>query len=43
MARVAGHITNASRGTVNAWHFYYALVFVVTALCGELVVALAAP
>ncbi|TXZ84101.1 DUF3265 domain-containing protein, partial [Vibrio cholerae] len=25
------------------WHFYYALVFVVTALCGELVVALAAP
>ncbi|MVE82724.1 DUF3265 domain-containing protein, partial [Vibrio cholerae] len=20
------HITNASRGTANAWHFYYALV-----------------
>ncbi|EIP5902148.1 DUF3265 domain-containing protein [Vibrio cholerae] len=36
-------ITNASRGTVNAWHFYYALVFVITLLCGELVVALAAP
>ncbi|AUB86606.1 DUF3265 domain-containing protein [Vibrio anguillarum] len=21
------YITNASRGTANAWHFYYALVF----------------
>nr|WP_080553416.1 DUF3265 domain-containing protein [Vibrio vulnificus] len=37
------HITNASRGTANAWHFYYALVFVVTVLCRKLVVALAAP
>ncbi|EGQ8316320.1 DUF3265 domain-containing protein [Vibrio cholerae] len=37
------HLTNASRGTANAWHFYYALVFVVTVLCGKLVVALAAP
>nr|WP_115152597.1 DUF3265 domain-containing protein [Vibrio metschnikovii] len=27
------HITNASRGTANARHFYYALVFVVTVLC----------
>ncbi|EGQ7970872.1 DUF3265 domain-containing protein [Vibrio cholerae] len=27
------NITNASRGTANAWHFYYALVFVVTVLC----------
>ncbi|EIA3114656.1 DUF3265 domain-containing protein [Vibrio cholerae] len=36
-------ITNASRGTANAWHFYYALVFVVTVFCGKLVVALAAP
>ncbi|EGS7961756.1 DUF3265 domain-containing protein [Vibrio cholerae] len=36
-------ITNASRGTANARHFYYALVFVVTVLCGKLVVALAAP
>ncbi|ELJ8695751.1 DUF3265 domain-containing protein, partial [Vibrio cholerae] len=26
-----------------ARHFYYALVFVVTVLCGKLVVALAAP
>ncbi|ENM5843554.1 DUF3265 domain-containing protein [Vibrio mimicus] len=36
-------LTNASRGTSNAWHFYYALVFVVTVLCGKLVVALSAP
>ncbi|EMC4027085.1 DUF3265 domain-containing protein [Vibrio cholerae] len=36
-------ITNGSRGTANAWHFHYALIFVVTVLCGELVVALAAP
>ncbi|EGQ9854683.1 DUF3265 domain-containing protein, partial [Vibrio cholerae] len=25
-------MTNASRGTANAWHFYYALVFVITVL-----------
>nr|WP_254918441.1 MULTISPECIES: DUF3265 domain-containing protein [unclassified Vibrio] len=30
-------MTNGSRGTTNAWHFYYALVFVVTVLCGSLV------
>ncbi|MGT8840314.1 DUF3265 domain-containing protein [Vibrio cholerae] len=36
-------MTNASRGTANARHFYYALVFVVTVLCGSLVMALAAP
>ncbi|KAA0998746.1 DUF3265 domain-containing protein [Vibrio cholerae] len=28
-------LTNASRGTANARHFYHALVFVVTMLCGE--------
>ncbi|EHH0850156.1 DUF3265 domain-containing protein [Vibrio vulnificus] len=37
------YITKRSRGTANAWHFYYALVFVVTVLCGSLAVALAAP
>ncbi|RBO12526.1 DUF3265 domain-containing protein [Vibrio cholerae] len=37
------HITNASRGTANAWHFYYALVSVIEVLCGKLVVALSAP
>ncbi|EGR0209376.1 DUF3265 domain-containing protein [Vibrio vulnificus] len=36
-------MTNASRGTANAWHFYYGLVFVITVLCGKLVVALPAP
>ncbi|EMF7366518.1 DUF3265 domain-containing protein [Vibrio vulnificus] len=36
-------MTNASRGTANAWHFYYALVLVIPALCGKLVVALSAP
>ncbi|HBK7247267.1 TPA: DUF3265 domain-containing protein, partial [Vibrio cholerae] len=24
--------------TANAWHFYYALIFVITVLCGKLVV-----
>ncbi|EKO3633098.1 DUF3265 domain-containing protein [Vibrio metschnikovii] len=38
-----GSITNASRGSSNARHFYYALAFVVTVLCGNLVVALSAP
>nr|WP_101959120.1 DUF3265 domain-containing protein [Vibrio vulnificus] len=36
-------MTNGSRGTANARHFYYALVFVVTVLCGSLVMASAAP
>ncbi|EHU4917318.1 DUF3265 domain-containing protein [Vibrio vulnificus] len=36
-------MTNASRGTANAWYFYHALVFVIAVLCGKLVVALAAP
>ncbi|EKO3513627.1 DUF3265 domain-containing protein [Vibrio fluvialis] len=36
-------MTNASRGTANAWHFYNALVFVVMVPCRKLVVALATP
>ncbi|PCK17500.1 DUF3265 domain-containing protein [Bacillus pumilus] len=36
-------LKNASRGTANAWHFYYALVCLITVLCRKLVVALAAP
>ncbi|EGR0130442.1 DUF3265 domain-containing protein [Vibrio vulnificus] len=36
-------MTNGSRGTANARHFYYALVFVVTVFCVKLSVALAAP
>ncbi|MCG6412054.1 DUF3265 domain-containing protein [Vibrio fluvialis] len=35
-------LKNASRGIANAGHFYNALVFVITLLCGKLVVALAA-
>ncbi|HAS3568627.1 DUF3265 domain-containing protein [Vibrio cholerae] len=41
--KLASKLTNASRGTANAWHFYHALVFVIKVLCGNLVVALAAP
>ncbi|MCG3767865.1 DUF3265 domain-containing protein [Vibrio cincinnatiensis] len=36
-------MTKRSRGTAKAWHFYYAVVFEATVLCGKLVVALAAP
>ncbi|EGR2026884.1 DUF3265 domain-containing protein [Vibrio cholerae] len=36
-------LTNASRGTANAWHFFCALIFVITLLYGSSVVALAAP
>ncbi|EKO3688445.1 DUF3265 domain-containing protein [Vibrio metschnikovii] len=36
-------MTNGSRGTTNAWHFYYALVLVIMVLCESLVVALVAP
>ncbi|PAR34239.1 DUF3265 domain-containing protein [Vibrio metoecus] len=36
-------ITNGSRGTTNAWHFYYAFVFVITILCVKLLLALVAP
>ncbi|ENM3807576.1 DUF3265 domain-containing protein [Vibrio cholerae] len=43
MKSLSKRITNASRGTANARHFYYALVFVITVLCGKFVVALAAP
>ncbi|MCR9379268.1 DUF3265 domain-containing protein [Vibrio cholerae] len=36
-------MTNGSRWTANARHFYHVLVFVVTVLCVKLSVALAAP
>ncbi|MCG3723905.1 DUF3265 domain-containing protein [Vibrio cincinnatiensis] len=36
-------MTNALRGTANARHLYYALVFVITVFCGKLIVALSAP
>ncbi|EGQ9579708.1 DUF3265 domain-containing protein [Vibrio cholerae] len=37
------HITNASRGTVNARHFWFAANFVVNLPCVKLVCALPAP
>ncbi|EID4425116.1 DUF3265 domain-containing protein [Vibrio vulnificus] len=36
-------ITNASRGTANAWYFYYALVFVIKVVCGGFGIALFTP
>ncbi|HDY8050119.1 TPA: DUF3265 domain-containing protein [Vibrio vulnificus] len=36
-------ITNASRGTANAWYFYYALVFVFKVVCGGFGIALFTP
>ncbi|EML0279967.1 DUF3265 domain-containing protein [Vibrio parahaemolyticus] len=36
-------LTNCSRGIRNAWHFYYALVFVFKAVCGRLCIALLTP
>ncbi|EGQ9396027.1 hypothetical protein F6B84_18215 [Vibrio cholerae] len=35
---VENRITNALRGTANAWHFYHALVYVIKLLCVKLVV-----
>ncbi|EJA3105448.1 DUF3265 domain-containing protein [Vibrio vulnificus] len=37
------NITNASRGTANAWHFYHALVFCDYDVMREVRKALAAP
>ncbi|MBE3888753.1 DUF3265 domain-containing protein [Vibrio parahaemolyticus] len=37
------NITNCSRGIRNAWHFYYALVFVFKVVCGSLGIALLTP
>ncbi|MCU8225733.1 DUF3265 domain-containing protein [Vibrio vulnificus] len=31
------HITKRSRGTWHAWHFWYAVIFVVKVVCGKLV------
>ncbi|MDE1259049.1 DUF3265 domain-containing protein [Vibrio aestuarianus] len=36
-------MTNGSRGTANAWHFHYALVFVVKVVCGGICIALLTP
>ncbi|EHR4996352.1 DUF3265 domain-containing protein [Vibrio vulnificus] len=36
-------LTNCSRGIRNAWHFYYALIFVFRVVCGGFCVALLTP
>ncbi|EGQ7956459.1 TPA: DUF3265 domain-containing protein [Vibrio vulnificus] len=36
-------LTNASRETANAWHFYYALVLVFKVVCGGFGIALFTP
>ncbi|NLS60392.1 DUF3265 domain-containing protein [Vibrio aestuarianus subsp. francensis] len=36
-------MTNASRWTANVRHFYYALVFVITVVCGGICIALLTP
>ncbi|HAS6248906.1 TPA: DUF3265 domain-containing protein [Vibrio vulnificus] len=36
-------LTNCLRGIHNAWHFYYALVLVVKAVCGSFGIALLTP
>ncbi|EJB8585137.1 DUF3265 domain-containing protein [Vibrio parahaemolyticus] len=36
-------LTNNSRGIRNAWHFYYALILVIKAVCVGIGVALLTP
>ncbi|ENM5763990.1 DUF3265 domain-containing protein [Vibrio mimicus] len=36
-------MTICSRGIRNAWHFYYALIFVFRVICGGFCVALLTP
>ncbi|AXY02362.1 DUF3265 domain-containing protein [Vibrio alfacsensis] len=36
-------MTNCSRGIRNAWHFYYALILVIKAVCGSFCTALLTP
>ncbi|EHU4841390.1 DUF3265 domain-containing protein [Vibrio parahaemolyticus] len=36
-------MTICSRGIRNAWHFYYALIFVFRVVCGGFCVALLTP
>ncbi|EJG0880332.1 DUF3265 domain-containing protein [Vibrio parahaemolyticus] len=36
-------LTNNSIGIRNAWHFYYALILVIKAVCGNIGVALLTP
>ncbi|EHH2570919.1 DUF3265 domain-containing protein [Vibrio parahaemolyticus] len=40
---IENHLTNCSRGIRNAWHFYYALVLVIKAVCSSIGIALLTP
>ncbi|MCA3962444.1 DUF3265 domain-containing protein [Vibrio vulnificus] len=37
------HITICLRGIRNAWHFHYALVYVIKVVCGGFGIALLTP
>ncbi|MBE3740434.1 DUF3265 domain-containing protein [Vibrio parahaemolyticus] len=39
----ADKLTNCSRGIRNAWHFYYALIFLIKVVCGGIGIALLTP
>ncbi|EGR2185943.1 DUF3265 domain-containing protein [Vibrio parahaemolyticus] len=43
MALGASRLTNCSRGIRNAWHFQYALILVIKAVCGGFDIALLTP
>nr|WP_079881978.1 DUF3265 domain-containing protein [Vibrio parahaemolyticus] len=36
-------MTNCSRGIRNAWHFYFAVAYVIKASCGSFCIALLTP
>ncbi|MBC8664197.1 DUF3265 domain-containing protein [Vibrio parahaemolyticus] len=36
-------MTNCSRGIRNVWHFYYALILVIKAVCSDIGIALLTP
>ncbi|EMJ3470151.1 TPA: DUF3265 domain-containing protein [Vibrio harveyi] len=40
---VRTQLTNCLRGIRNAWHFYYALIFVFKVVCGGVCIALLTP
>ncbi|EGQ9971710.1 DUF3265 domain-containing protein [Vibrio vulnificus] len=37
------NITKRLSGIRNAWHFYYALIFVIKVVCGSIGIALLTP
>ncbi|MCG6435170.1 DUF3265 domain-containing protein [Vibrio parahaemolyticus] len=43
MSLGASRLTNCSSGFRNAWHFYYALIFVIKVVCGGIGIVLLTP